>query len=65
MGLLFSGCTKTVTVIKWKTKTVKEDVYLPCIVPRTECTVKGSDTEIIEQLLGCFYKQREDMKVCQ
>jgi hypothetical protein len=59
--LIFSGCTKTVYV----DRPVKVKIPVKCKVPSTDCTVGGSDPEVVVGLGKCIIDLKQSIKVCQ
>lgn len=61
--LVFSGCTRTVTVYKPVEVLVPVDV--PCAVPAPVCdSSKTTDTELITEARLCIRRYREAFNAC-
>lgn len=58
--LLFSGC-KTVYV----DRPVYVKVPVKCIVNDVECTLEGTDSEIVLKLAECIIDLKQEAKRCQ
>lgn len=62
LTLTFSGCTKTVYVDRIKI----EKVPVPCVVPKTHCSVDGlSRADKVVELYRCTQEYKQHAEVCQ
>ena len=66
ISLSFSGCSWC-TEIEYRDRNVPFEVKVPvaCSVPETNCTIEGTDTEVVVKLVECIVDLREAAKVCQ